>query len=118
MPQQAAKRDACLPWQQPLLHHYLLCYYTRRAYDRINLLVIDLMPRVYVYIVRHGETLENVAGIIQGQKDTILNVTGRAQSELAAEALRNVPFEISLTSDLKRARDVRDLSGYLTVGNN
>lgn len=69
------------------------------------------MPRVYVYIVRHGETDENVNGIIQGQKDTVLNDTGRAQSKLAGEALREVKFDIALTSDLKRATEVRRLSG-------
>lgn len=65
------------------------------------------MPRVLVYIVRHGETPENVAGIIQGQKDTVLNDAGEAQSKLAADALRDVPFDMAFTSDLRRARDVR-----------
>ncbi|KAG8894639.1 hypothetical protein FRC00_008651 [Tulasnella sp. 408] len=45
------------------------------------------MPIVNVYIVRHGETVENAKGIIQGQLDTQLNELGRTQAERLAEVL-------------------------------
>ncbi|EJD02240.1 phosphoglycerate mutase-like protein [Fomitiporia mediterranea MF3/22] len=56
-----------------------------------------------VFIVRHGETAENVAGIIQGQMDTVLNDEGLLQSRTCAEALKNIDFTIAFSSDLKRA---------------
>ncbi|KAG8869167.1 hypothetical protein FRB97_000150 [Tulasnella sp. 331] len=67
------------------------------------------MPTVIVWIVRHGETYENAAGIIQGQRDTILNDQGRAQSKAAADALAYVPFSVAYTSELKRASDTAQI---------
>jgi len=43
---------------------------------------------VKVYIVRHGETASNAAGIIQGQLNTALNEAGVKQAKVIAEALR------------------------------
>lgn len=64
------------------------------------------MPRINIYLVRHGETDWNVAGVVQGQKDTTLNETGRTQSMLAGDALRSIRFHFAFTSDLSRAREV------------
>ncbi|KAA1469350.1 phosphoglycerate mutase-like protein [Dentipellis sp. KUC8613] len=61
------------------------------------------MAPVAVYIVRHGETEENRLGVVQGQLDTALNATGRAQAARVAEALRDVPFDAAYASDLARA---------------
>lgn len=58
------------------------------------------------YIIRHGETNENRAGIIQGQLDTKLNDTGRRQAQLVAKACSHMSFVKALTSDLERARKV------------
>ena len=59
-----------------------------------------------IYLVRHGETNENRAGIVQGQLDTELNKDGILQSDLCAEALKDVNFVVAFTSDLKRTVDV------------
>ena len=40
-----------------------------------------------LYVVRHGETAWNVAGLLQGQLDTILNERGHRQAEAAADYL-------------------------------
>jgi len=64
------------------------------------------MPNVLVYLVRHGETQENVDGIIQGQLDTKLNDTGRLQCAAVARALTSTSFAFAYTSDLARAKDV------------
>jgi len=63
------------------------------------------MPAVDVYLVRHGETRENVLGIIQGQKDTLLNDMGRLQSQSAGELLRSIAFDTAFTSDLRRSSE-------------
>jgi broad specificity phosphatase PhoE len=58
-----------------------------------------------VYIVRHAETEENKQKIIQGHLDTILNSEGEGQADLVAKALKDVPFDVAYSSDLKRATD-------------
>lgn len=57
-----------------------------------------------IYLVRHGETAWNQAGLLQGQTDIDLNAQGFAQAAEAAERLRGVPFEIAFCSPLLRAR--------------
>lgn len=61
-------------------------------------------PALRIHIVRHGETAENRAGVIQGQLDTQLNAQGVAQAETVAEALADVPFRVAFASDLARAK--------------
>jgi broad specificity phosphatase PhoE len=61
--------------------------------------------RLRVFIVRHGETHENVAGIIQGQLDTPLNPFGRLQAAATANYLSSICFDRIITSPLQRARD-------------
>ena len=63
-------------------------------------------PYARVYIVRHGETEENRKAIIQGQRDTPLSDTGRAQARALAHALRDMPLERAWSSDLARASEV------------
>lgn len=84
-----------------------------------------IMPRVLrIYIIRHGETAENAAGMVQGQLNTQLNQVGIDQATILAQALRPresdeqhdgsfvyedgkcVRFDYAFTSDLDRARDV------------
>ena len=66
------------------------------------------MDTVRVYIIRHGETEENRKKIIQGQLDTRLNSEGERQADLAAKALKDVPFDICYSSDLQRAADTAE----------
>jgi len=63
------------------------------------------MASTLVYFVRHGQTSDNVLGIIQGQKDTQLNETGVQQASDVAEALKNIKLDLAFTSDLIRAVD-------------
>jgi broad specificity phosphatase PhoE len=60
--------------------------------------------RLRVLVVRHGETNENVAGIIQGQLDTDLNAFGRLQAATTARHLSTVRLDRIITSPLRRAR--------------
>ena len=61
--------------------------------------------RLRVLVVRHGETNENVAGVIQGQLDTDLNSFGRLQAATTARHLSTIRFDRIITSPLRRARD-------------
>lgn len=65
-------------------------------------------PVVNVYLVRHGETDENRAMIMQGHLNTKLNAAGLEQAQLAANALENVKFTAAYSSDLSRAAKVRE----------
>ena len=63
------------------------------------------MDLIRVYIVRHGETEENKQKIIQGHLDSPLNSEGERQADLVAGALKDVPFDVCYSSDLRRAVD-------------
>ncbi len=55
-------------------------------------------------VVRHGETLDNAAGIWQGLKDSELSPVGLAQADKAAPAVAAYQPEVVVASDLARAR--------------
>ena len=63
------------------------------------------MDKIRIYIVRHGETEENKQKIIQGHLDTLLNSVGERQAKIVASALKDVPFDVCYSSDLRRAAD-------------
>ena len=56
-------------------------------------------------MVRHGETEQNLRGIIQGQGTGILTSRGMRQMALAAERLYRVDFTAIYASDLPRAME-------------
>ncbi len=60
-----------------------------------------------LYIVRHGQTEENIRRMLQGHMPGNLTDTGKEQVRAAAERLakEDVPFKCIVTSDLKRAID-------------
>lgn len=62
-------------------------------------------PECILVVCRHGETHENVAGVIQGQSDGQLTQRGCAQAQLLAQRLSGQHFDRVFCSDLKRAVD-------------
>ena len=56
-----------------------------------------------LYLVRHGETKDNIAKIMQGQRQGDLAPTGIAQIEELATSLSSIPFDAIISSDLRRA---------------
>ena len=55
-------------------------------------------------VVRHGETEWNIASRIQGQGDSALTASGRAQAQAIAGRLAAAgPFDLLVSSDLGRA---------------
>ena len=61
-----------------------------------------------ITVIRHGETNENVAGIVQGQKYGTLSPNGLLQIKQAAETLAADRFAICYTSDLPRCLQTTD----------
>lgn len=58
-----------------------------------------------LYLVRHGETTENAAHIIQGTRNGHLAPLGISQMDTLTFILSNVRFDAIVSSDLKRAYD-------------
>jgi broad specificity phosphatase PhoE len=58
-----------------------------------------------LFCVRHGETLFNFAGRIQGQLDSQLSPLGRRQCQAVAEALGALAIDAVISSPLSRARE-------------
>lgn len=73
------------------------------------------MTKKTFYIIRHGETDLNKAGIVQGRgMDTDLNETGRKQGESFYRAYKNIPFNKIYTSVLKRTHQT--VKGFIDSG--
>lgn len=69
-----------------------------------------------LYLVRHGETKDNVARIMQGQRQGELTPAGIAQMEELAVSLSEIHFEAIISSDLQRAYDsAQILSRHLNL---
>jgi broad specificity phosphatase PhoE len=56
-------------------------------------------------IVRHGETIENKEGIIQGQTLGTLSDVGKKQAKRLGEALKDKKIDFIYSSDLERTKE-------------
>lgn len=56
-------------------------------------------------LVRHGETVDNVRQIMQGQTQGELTPNGIEQARALAAELKDTPIDVFVSSDLKRAFD-------------
>jgi len=60
-------------------------------------------------LVRHGETVWNAEGRVQGQRNSPLSERGREQSRLVADRLARQRVSAIYSSDLGRARETADI---------
>ena len=58
-----------------------------------------------IYIVRHGETMWNAEGRIQGHTDVELTERGKEQARATARRLAEIRFDAAYSSDMSRTRD-------------
>lgn len=61
--------------------------------------------KTILYLARHGETVDNVNKIMQGQTQGQLNENGINQARQLAEELKGKHFDAFVASDLKRSMD-------------
>ena len=61
--------------------------------------------RTILYLVRHGETVDNVNKIMQGQTQGELTENGRTQARQLGMKLADIRFDTFVSSDLKRSVD-------------
>lgn len=64
---------------------------------------------MFLYLVRHGQSVGNVRRTFHGQTDYPLTPEGRRQARQAAEKLREVSFTRCFASNLQRAWDTAQI---------
>lgn len=65
------------------------------------------------HLVRHGESVWNAAGLLQGRTAGVaLSTLGRRQARAAAEALASAPVALVLSSDQRRCRQTAALIAH------
>ena len=69
---------------------------------------------ITIYLVRHGQTLENANGIFQGQTPGTLSILGKEQAETLCETLAQMHFDAVYCSDLQRCKDTAAIALKLT----
>lgn len=67
-----------------------------------------------IYLLRHGQTDKNKAGILQGTIDTVLNEEGKKQALSAKADIENICFKTVYSSPLKRAFETAVLATGLS----
>ena len=58
-----------------------------------------------LFLIRHGETEQNISGYIQGQQPGVLTERGKLQAQALAQRLKSERFDYAFSSDLARAVD-------------
>jgi len=58
-----------------------------------------------IYLVRHGQSEDNAAGVLGGRRDSGLTALGAAQARRTAEELKSFGIGVIFASPLKRAYD-------------
>lgn len=62
-----------------------------------------------LYLARHGETVDNMNKIMQGQTQGCLTETGRQQACKLRDRLMKIHFDAIISSDLRRAIDTANI---------
>ena len=70
--------------------------------SRFSASTIPQKNDIQLFLVRHGQTEANAAGILQGQCDYPLTPKGLAEARYVGDCLKNVSFEKVYCSDIDR----------------
>ena len=65
--------------------------------------IVEESGATTLFLVRHGETVDNARQIMQGQTQGCLNERGREQARQVAQRLADEPVDAIIASDLHRA---------------
>ncbi len=82
-------------------------YIELKNYARINLRKVGI--KLYLYMIRHGETVWNRDLLFTGQSDIELTDRGRAQAAALGRRLAGVDFTRIYASDLTRALETAQI---------
>lgn len=75
--------------------------------QKIRLLPGDKVQKgkkMKLYIIRHGETSWNKQKKLQGQRDIMLNDAGIRLAELTGEGMKDIDFDLVISSPLIRTQ--------------
>lgn len=82
------------------LHISQVSYSTRRRND---MSLASAAVCLHLYFVRHGETVANREGLLQGHCDYPLTEKGLHGADTVGRYLRNIKWDLMYASDLRRA---------------
>lgn len=63
-----------------------------------------------LFVLRHGETEENITGMMQGEMETLLNDTGRRQALAVRPKVLESQIDLVISSPKKRALETAELA--------
>lgn len=75
---------------------------------------VDAEVKSRWFLVRHGETEDNVRKVVQGHGDTPLTENGKEQARMAGEQLKSQEIELIISSDLGRCRETAEIISKAT----
>ena len=64
---------------------------------------------VPLYLVRHGQDIDNAAGVLNGHRDEPLTTKGRREARDCARRLKSARIDIVVSSPLKRALETAQI---------
>ena len=78
---------------------------------------VELKPQANIYLIRHGQTDDNVNKIVAGSlTDTPLNEEGKKQAAAAGETIRNAKIDYIISSDMTRTRQTAEIIQSIAGG--
>ena len=63
-----------------------------------------------LYVLRHGETDENITGVMQGNMETVLNETGKNQAISVREKVKEAKIDLVISSPKQRTLETATLA--------
>lgn len=63
-----------------------------------------------LYVLRHGQTNENIGEILQGNMETVLNETGKMQAMAVRDKVKAANIDLVICSPKLRARQTAELA--------
>ena len=63
-----------------------------------------------IFVLRHGETNENITGMLQGNMDTLLNENGKNQAREASKILIDKKIDLIISSPKQRTIETAKLA--------
>lgn len=79
------------------------CFHNRPIFDKFA--GKEPIMQTTLYLLRHGETIENANGIFQGQTPGHLSEKGKKQAAAMRSEVARLHFDAVLCSDLQRCKD-------------
>ena len=62
-----------------------------------------------LFVVRHGETVRNIVGLVQGKTESMLTEYGKEQARQVKEKLQGQTFDLVFSSPLSRAYQTAEI---------